>query len=317
MKYRSFRNSDPPQIARLWVRQRSRRGLASHVGTTVLEAYVFGKPYFDAAGFIVAEDEYGIIQGFAHAGFGPDESHTQLSTELGVTCMLMVAPEQSDSDLPRELLRRSESYLRERGARVIYGGGIYPLNPFYLGLYGGSELPGILASDRQQLGWYQECGYQEIDRCVVLQRELQGQRLPLDRRIFALKRQYRVQLDISTEIADWWDACASPPIEPTRFEIVPTAGGAACGSVSFWLMEPLSASWDALAVGLTHLQVAEGVRRRGLATYLNSEALRQLQLTGVALVEAQTMISNTAALGLFRKLGFVEIDQGIVLRKQG
>ena len=56
-------------------------------------------------------------------------------------------PSIATTALADELLARSEVYLRERGAKVIYAGGIRPLNGFYLGLYGGSELPGVLVTD--------------------------------------------------------------------------------------------------------------------------------------------------------------------------
>ena len=47
---------------------------------------------------------------------------------------------------------------------MIYAGGIRPLNGFYLGLYGGSELPGILASDPVLNDRPLRNGYREIDR---------------------------------------------------------------------------------------------------------------------------------------------------------
>ena len=37
-------------------------------------------------------------------------------------------------DVAAGLLERCEEYLYQRGAKVLYGGSIRPLNPFYLGL---------------------------------------------------------------------------------------------------------------------------------------------------------------------------------------
>ena len=70
------------------------------------------------------------------------------------------------------------------------------------------------------------------------------------------------------------------------------------------------------SVGLTNLSIDEPHRRQGLATFLNAEAMKQLQMGGVGLVEAQTMASNQSAIGLYKKLGFREVDQGIVFRKR-
>ena len=70
------------------------------------------------------------------------------------------------------------------------------------------------------------------------------------------------------------------------------------------------------AVGLIDLEVCDAERRQGLATFLLSEAFRHFQTQGMTLVEAQTMQHNTAALGLYQKLGFEAIDHGAVFRKE-
>ncbi len=315
MRFRSFRNTDPPLIAALWSQQPQQRGLANVLTPQMLDQYVLSKPYFDPEGLIVAEKDGGMI-GFAHAGFGPNEQRTDISTELGVTCMVMVANDADQKQVAGALLAESEAYLKKRGGRVLYGGCMAPLNPFYLGLYGGSELPGILRSDKTRLNLFKSHGYVEIDRCIILQRQLTGFRIPIDRRQMQLRRSYRVEMDSFPSQLDWWDACSGPPCEPTRFELIPTNGGPACGSVHFWIIEPMSSTWGALSVGLTKLEIDKQLQQQGLATYLSGEALRQLQINGVGVVEVQTMQNNIAALGLYRKLGFQEVDQGIVFRKQ-
>ena len=306
LRFRTFLNCDPPAIAALWCNQPSRRGIARRVTTGLLEQLVISKLYFDPEGLIVAVDESGLV-GFVHAGFGPNEDFT---------CMLMVAPHVDRQAVAGELLSRSEDYLRGRGSKVLYAGAIYPLNPFYLGLYGGSELPGVLESDTEALEVYSRAGYEEIDRCVVLQRELQGFRPMVDRRQLKLKREYRIQVDSSALAANWWDACSNGCIERTRFDIRPADGGPRCGGLSYWSVEPLGSSWGIHLAGLSQVEVVRGMRELGLATYLNGEVLRQLQLAGARVVEAQTMKDNTMALGLYRKLGFQQVDHGLVMRKR-
>jgi len=315
LRFRTFLNCDPPAIAALWCNQPSRRGIARRVTTGLLEQLVISKLYFDPEGLIVAVDESGLV-GFVHAGFGPNEDFSDIDFDLGVTCMLMVAPHVDRQAVAGELLSRSEDYLRGRGSKVLYAGAIYPLNPFYLGLYGGSELPGVLESDTEALEVYSRAGYEEIDRCVVLQRELQGFRPMVDRRQLKLKREYRIQVDSSALAANWWDACSNGCIERTRFDIRPADGGPSCGGLSYWSVEPLGSSWGIHLAGLSQVEVVRGMRELGLATYLNGEVLRQLQLAGARVVEAQTMKDNTMALGLYRKLGFQQVDHGLVMRKR-
>lgn len=316
MQFRPFRNSDPPRIARLWSAQPPQRGLARNVTARVLETYVFAKPYFNHEDFIIAEDGDELV-GFAHVGFGPNAERDNISTEMGATCMLLVSPERPFSTTATELLSQAEQRLKQRGARLLYAGSIAPINPYYLGLYGGSELPGVLLSDHRLVDLYNRSGYREIDRTVILQKELGEFRPPIDRRMVQLKRSMVVEVDAVPHQGDWWDACVSPPHEPTRFEILPKRGGSPCGSVRFWVIEPFSNTWGKLCVGLTKLHINEDQRGKGMATYLNSEALRHLQLNGVQLVEAQTMLHNKAALDVYARLGFEEVDQGVIFRKEG
>lgn len=288
--------------------------MARNVSAQMLDIYVFSKPYFDREGLIVAEQD-GEVVGYVHAGFGPDESRRTISYDAGVTCMLMVAPQVIFADLAPQLLTRSEAYLRRKGAQLVYAGGMFPLNPFYLGLYGGSELPGFLSSDVQRSQFFPAHGYEQVDQAVVLQRSLDDFCRPVDRRLMRLRREYQISLDATAPPVDWWDACVYPPGNPTRFDLIPRHGTDVRASVRFWVIEPLSNTWEKLTVGLTHLQVASSCRREGLATLLNYEALKQLRQNGVGIVEAQTMVHNSAAVGLYHKLGFQTVDQGTVFRK--
>jgi len=82
----------------------------------LFEQLVFAKLYFDYGGLIVARDDDRPV-GFAHAGFGPDEQGDRLSTELGVTCVVIVRPDCPQADVAAGLLERCEQYLRGRGRR--------------------------------------------------------------------------------------------------------------------------------------------------------------------------------------------------------
>ena len=314
IRFRAFHNGDSPALAEIWSHQPPLRGRVRNVSALMLEDRVLSKPYFDRQGLIVAEEE-GKPVGFVHAGFGPTEDMTDLSTEAGVTCMLMVAPQASGDAIADQLLVRAEQYLTQRGARVVYGGGIFPLNPFYLGWYGGSELPGVLASDHAFTSVFLRSGYREADRVVVLHAELDAFRPPVDRRQIQVRRAYRLETSIDPPAENWWQACSTSPAEYTQFELVPACGGRACASAALWNMEPLSDSCGGRAGGLVRVTIQQPHRRQGLGTYLLGGILRQLKMEGVAHVEVQAMRRNTAALGLYGKLGFQEIDQGVVFRK--
>ncbi len=82
-------------------------------------------------------------------------------------------------------------------------------------------------------------------------------------------------------------------------------------------MESLTTCRGVRTVGLIDVHVEPRFQRQGYSTYLLGEAMRQLQEQTVAAVEAQTMVHNAAALAMYRKLGFKQVDSGAVLRKDG
>jgi len=318
-RYRPFRNTDPPYLADIWCRQRPQRGLLRPISVSQLETCVFAKPYFDPQGLIVAtRDE--IPVGFVHAGFGPNEAENWIATEMGVVCRVMVGEPVSSSTtdpVASELLARGEQYLRDRGARLLYAGGIRPLCPFYGGLYGGSELPGILDSDRATQVIYRQAGYEEIDQVLVLHRDLTTFRPLISRQQLAIRRSTHLAVRNDPPVRSWWQAITEGNADRQRLEIVSNHGTSVLARMTLWNIEPLASSWGISAAGILDLEVPKSNRRQGYATFLLSEAFRRLRSEEVRLIEVQTMRHNEAARALYRRLGFVEVDRGLVLRKRG
>jgi ribosomal protein S18 acetylase RimI-like enzyme len=312
--FRPFLNSDPPHLTEIWRSQPSQRGVMQPMSSGLFEQLVFSKPYFDHDGLILAlQDGHPI--GFAHAGFGPNEAEDALSTDMGTTYLLVLHTDHRDPALADELLMRSEAYLQERGAKVIYGGGIRPLNAFYLGLYGGSELPGILATDVVFLDTCRRNGYREIDQVLVLQRELAQFRMAVTWEQRRLRRSATCNELYGPPPKSWWEACTTGAFERLNLSMQNSASGQPLASVGFWDIEPLSTGWGAATAGMFDLHVSPEARRQGLATFLLGEAFNRLRSRGIVLVEAQTMRGNTPALAMYQKLGFQTVDSGYVFRK--
>jgi ribosomal protein S18 acetylase RimI-like enzyme len=312
---RPFRNADPPQLVQLWASQPPQRGLAQPINVGILEQYIFSKHYFDPRGMVVAEQE-GRIVGMVHAGFGPNEAGSDLSTELGTTYMLMVRPDLRGTSLADELLVASEAYLRQRGSTVLYGGGVDTQSAFYLGLYGGSELPGVLLSDT----YFQEVltrhSYRECGRVMVVQRDLVRFRAPVTRDLRRLRRNADFETIYASPTDTWWQTSVYGHLERIEFQLRQPRSRQVIASCSFWDIEPLASTWGLRAAGLDSLRVEGAERRQGYATYLLSEAFKELQKRGITLVEAQTMLTNTPAIELYKKLGFAPVDHGIILRRE-
>jgi ribosomal protein S18 acetylase RimI-like enzyme len=313
--FRPFRNSDPPLLAEIWRDQPPQRGRMPAVTACLLEQLVYSKPYFDPSGLIVALRD-NIVVGFVHAGFGPNEEENAIDTDSGTTYQLLLRGDNRDEGLARELLARSEAYLRERGAKLIYAGGIRPLNAFYLGLYGGSELPGVLVADTVFHNACSQSGYREIDRVPILELDLACFRTPITRNQRQLRREVVCQEIPSPPPRSWWEACTTGAFERIRFLLTRPSSCEPLSDVWFWDVEPLSTAWGRPTAGMFDLSVGTDQRRKGLATFLLGEAFERLRSRGILLVEAQTMQQNTPALALYAKLGFKQVDEGIVYRKE-
>jgi ribosomal protein S18 acetylase RimI-like enzyme len=253
--------------------------------------------------------------GYVHAGFGPTDDGSTLCYDRGVISMLIVRPEYRRRGIGQQLLARAEEYLCGRGVKEIYGGGIHPLTPFYLGLYGGSELPGVLASDADALRRYEASGFAAVDRCAVFHRDLATFRPVVDRKQLQLRRQQNLQVLVDPPCRSWWEACTFGGFDRTRFELAPKSGGPPTAWLTVWSMEPLSTSWGVRATGMYELHVEPAHRRQGIAVCLLSEACKQLAAEGVALLETQAMLRDAPAVNLFKKLGFKHVDEGVVFQK--
>ena len=67
---------------------------------------------------------------------------------FGVLSLIAVRPSHRRQGIGTGLLLRCEAYLRSAGATTLGAGRMFPHNPFYFGLYGGSEASGVLESDK-------------------------------------------------------------------------------------------------------------------------------------------------------------------------
>jgi len=315
IEYRAFRNSDPPALVDVWRSLGRMRGLVQPMSLSLLEQSVLAKPYFDRQGLVLAWED-GRPLGFVHAGFGPNEAQTDLDTSTGITCLLAVKPHGEEAAIRTELLARSESYLRARGARVLLGGAVRPLSPFYLGLYGGSEMPGVLVSEQVTQDLYRSQGYSEQNRTLILHRDLAEFRPTFDRRQIQYRRRMTVDVEHNPRAHTWWEACTLGGFDRLRFRLRSGTVGSPVAVATFCAMESFSAYWGMLSCGLVELRVEPDSRRQGYARYLLGEAFRELQCQGVALVETQTMATNEPAAALYCSLGFTEVDQGVVFRKE-
>lgn len=307
--YRSFRNTDPPALVEVWNDALTGRGAVHLHNSSPLERYTFSKLFFNPQGLIVAEDD-GRCVGFVHAGFGANADGTDLDRRIGVTCMLAVHSGRRGQGIGGELLRRAELYLREQGAERLFAGPVAPWNPFYFGLYGGSDLPGFLATDAASGPFFTKRGY-EISRTIrVLQRRVNLAVKGFDARFMGHRQRYELMEDFNSRLGTWWQYSLFNGVEPRVFILVDRANGQRVGQAVTWEMEGFSYRWEVPAIGVVDWQVRPDLRSQGVGKFLLAQLLRKAQEELLEVMELQIPGENAAALKVCQALGYEQVDIG-------
>ena len=320
IRYRPFRNSDPPRLLEFWNEVGRGRGFGRLSATDHLERSVFSKPYFDRHGLILAvegDDRHAPIVGMVHAGFGADDAETGLDRDFGVVPMILVRPEHRRQGTGAELLRRANEYLRGLGATVFYLGSIDQCNPFYLGIYGSSELPGALDSCDAVRPFAAAQDYDETQETRVYRLDLDAMPPLEDHRVPLLRRNIDIGFERQPMPRSWWHACTMGPLYCLRYEMNLNDSDDAVGRVWVWDMDTFGTARGVVTVGLTDVCVEEPFRRKGYGRLLLHSVLRHLHGESARAAEVVTMATNTAACRFYESLGFVQADTGRVFRKRG
>ena len=311
MLYRPFRNDDPPALVEVWNEALGARGSYPLRLAGLIDRWILSKPYFDRHGLILAVDpDTNKVAGFALAGFGPNEERTALDPSGGVICCVVVRPGFRKCGIGRELVRRAEAYLRERGAQVIVFGAQRPYNPFLFGLYGGANSPGILSSEPDAESFLNKVGYEKGEGHIVFQRRLDTPIQVADGRFAGLRRRYDIQLIRPTVSSSWWEECIWGTLEPTEFRVVDKMTGQPAGRAVHWDLEGYSWKWNMPSAGLFDVEIRAHLRKQGLAKFLLASILKLLQDQFFAMAELQVWADDPAGVGICQSLGFEQVDIG-------
>lgn len=314
-EYRTFLNTDPPNVVKIWQQQPPMPGQIETLTTVQCENNIFSKPYFDPAGFILAFDDDGETPvGFTHAGFSKNEHGDDLDYSQGIVSMLKVVDGPQADEIADELLRLACDYLKAKGATTVHAGNHFPHAPFYRGIYGGSTVPGVIEADANFLNAAKRANFVQTDRIVVAQRSLSGFRPISGREQMSIRRKYQVNIVNDPAPKNWWENCVYGMASRERFSIFNKRDQVVSGDISFWDMKPIYAS-GMRARGAYNLNVPPEFRRSGIATFLLGDALKSLMQEGIELVEAQTHESDSAACRVFEKVGFEKKYHGVLLSK--
>lgn len=218
LRFRPFRNFDPPALARIWAEQ-SRFGLPClEITPGILERHVLGKLFFCPQGLIVALQGSEPV-GFAHAGFGPGDSGIGLDTSMGVICAVAMTPVELQAAAAEGLVRSCEEYLRRSGAREIFVGGAPFIEPFWVGICPGGRLPGIPENYPLIHDVLKDLGYSPLQQRKVFGLNLAQYSSPLRPEFLRIQIAHTVSSGGEADLPSWWELATLASFQLETFEL--------------------------------------------------------------------------------------------------
>ena len=298
----------------MWQSSGLGRGAATGLSADQFDDVVFAQPYFDPNGLILACEGTNVV-GFAHAGFGADAAQQCLCCDHGVICAVIVEPAHRRKGIGRRLIELAEEYLRGRGAVTIQAGPAWPCDPFYFGVYGGSQPAGFLESDENAKPFFEHLGYVPAARHLVFQRKIRETSDPVGLKLISIRRATQLAALQSTAPQSWWWQTRPGRLDTVRLGLIPKSGGDPFASVTLVGLDLYIPCWQTRAIGLLDLQVPDRHRGQGYDQALLVEVCRHVREELVGLAEIHCPADDAALIAMFQSAAFQEVDAGVVYRK--
>ncbi|MEC7501098.1 MAG: GNAT family N-acetyltransferase [Planctomycetota bacterium] len=315
LSYRPFLNGDIPSIVAIWKNHGPDPALAKEISADLFDRLVLSKLYFDRRGLIMAVND-GQVVGFVHAGFGPNEDETELDTTRGVVSLLLTHEDQADSKIADGLLTQAEAYLMDRGAHTIGAIGLGELCPFYLGLYGSCDLPGIFDSDTHRTDFFKRHNYQPNAQILCFRKEISQYRPTTNRTIVRLRRSLNIEFASDPSARSWWDACTQGCLPQLSATVRSVGAHEIFAKALFWDMQTLTGPESRRSMGLSRLNVTDPAAPPGTGSYLLEESFKQLKQQGIQHVLAQCDKQDTDRRLLLESAGMEHYDTGTLWSKK-
>ncbi|MEP3480210.1 MAG: GNAT family N-acetyltransferase [Fuerstiella sp.] len=315
VQYRTFLNSDPPGILKLWHASQLGPGAAEGFPCGVFDMLVFSQPYFDSAGFFLAIVDEQVV-GFCHAGFAANEERTQIDKNWGTIAAIVVHPEFRRQGIGSHLLQLAEQYLTDAGTKQIIAGAGLGNNGFYNGIYGGLTASGFVADSFEWNDFWNPKGYSAHQTTQVLHRDLNKGRDPISARLLRHRRSMNLAVTDRIKNMSWWWHTRFCYMDTIRFELQQRTDESVAASAHITGLDIYIPKWGIRSVGLHNVLVAESDRRQGYGLSLVIEICKRLREQSISVIEVQVDENDEDALKLFGAAKFEEVQRLICFRKE-
>jgi GNAT superfamily N-acetyltransferase len=269
-----------------------------------LIARVISQASFERSGLLVATTG-AQVSGFVHFGarsnFWYYLRDRQADFREGQVYALVAPP--GERDLMRLLLEAAVGRLREAGAkRVLLGPTwVQGTQPFYNGIAGGYEIPGLSATRKDLLEVAAEQGFAEETGYATPELDLRD-----ETHVAALRSQGEPLMEVAR---DWGLRTVTVSLEPWffagRHAVALGNGGQTVATTAYGLWHEYAREHGRRMFGITSVHVSEGWRGRGLGKLIMILALEAAKQEGAEAVHLHVWEENQPAWNLYhRALGF-------------
>lgn len=314
IRTRPFRNTDVVEIVTLWNRHMTSPSVAAPLSNSEFEQFVLSRPYFDSAGLILAVDsETGAAVGFVHCGFGPMDPADdcwKLDKTLGTIAVVCCGDNPA---VAGTLVAAGVDWLKAAGSKVVYAGGRFPLNPFYWGLYGGSEFSGIIGAQAFLHPVIGGLDFRKVAESSLYEFDLTR---PEPRHVnnAILKRDSRLIVREDDLAVASWTTLALESFRTISLKIAEKTSANRIATAVLWPMALYGRRDGQARIGLIDVFVEENYRRKGYGRLLLTEAIKCSTELGFRRLCVQTDAANAPADSLYRRLGFDQVESASLYR---
>ncbi len=311
---RSFRNTDIPELCRLWNARLHPLGEYEPMTPEQMEVLALGKPYFMPDHFLVAENTAGALDGFLHSGPLADGGLADWDSKRRGIFAMFAAGERAERVL-RELLRSALAMTAATDA-VWYLQPPLPDAAYYLGFGPGDAMAGIDDSTTFPVDAVaREMGFELHEQWMHWELPLSNFHPPVDRMQLMVRRSAEVQREYDEPQLPWWLACVFGHAELFQYRLLARSDRRSLGDAILWTL-PLDLPQSHGRTWMFPLAPSGTAESEAAQTFLLAETLRDLQSERVDTVCTACRADDAPVVRVLDRLGFVCEFQGSVLVKR-